>query len=163
MLLSDVMYRPRGTRMELFANKAGFELANSHYPGGTTVGADVREVRCYPPVSQPLSRDLTPLAQIAQHAERLFEELLSHSGEVPQVVAQIICGDENRAILRLLVGPCPPAQAYRALALVGPLNEGMPSTHLLEGCISGAWRIDKLDIANDSFRPHAQLPVRLHN
>ena len=70
--------------MDLFANKAGGELANSHYPGAMTSSQGVREVQCYPPVSQPLSRELTPLAQIAQHAERLFEELLSRDGEAPR-------------------------------------------------------------------------------
>ena len=135
--------------MGLFTNEVGADLAYAKSRSGETVSEGAREVSCYPPVSEPLSSDLTPLQQIAQHAERLFAELLAHTGEIPSVEASITSGDNKRTTLRLLVGPCPPAQACQAMALVGPLNEGMPSTHLLDGCVAGVWRIDKLDIAND--------------
>lgn len=166
MQLPDVMYLQGGNRMELLANRTGFERASSHYPGAIgaiIVSQAVREVRCYPPVSQPPSTDLTPLAQIAQHAERLFAEILSHDGEAPPVSARVICGDEKLAILRLLVGPCSPVQAYRAMSLVGPLNEGTPSTHLLQGRVSGAWRVDKVDIAKNFIRPYAYFPAWRHD
>ena len=107
-----------------------------------------REVRCYPPVSQSPGRHLTAIEQITQHAERLVEEILARSGTAPPVIAKVIDGDERHAILRLVVGACSFDQACRAMALVEPLNEGMPSTHLLDGCITGTWQIGKVDIIN---------------
>lgn len=133
--------------MGLLANETGTELAHSNYPGSKSINQGSREVRCYPPVSQPLSGDLTPLEQIAQHAEQLFQELMvSLSGDSPPVVAEVMSGDTARTTLCLHVGPCPHDQACQAMALVRPLNEGTPSTHLLDGCVAGLWRIDKLDI-----------------
>ena len=160
MQLPDVMYLQGGNRMELFANRAGLEVASSHHSGTLLFGEDAREIRCYPPISRPPSGDLAPLAQIAQHAERLFGELLSHAGEAPPVEARVISGDETLATLRLRVGPCSPVQVYRATCLVEPLNEGRPSTHLLQGRISGAWRIDKVEIVSSFIRPYADVPAR---
>ncbi len=159
MQLQDVMYLQGGSKVELFANMAGFGVASRHPHGAFLFGQEAREVRCYPPISRPPSSDLAPLAQIAQHAERLFAEVLSHAGEAPPVEARVICGDETLATLRLRVGPCSPLQAYRATCLVEPLNEGRPSTHLLQGRISGAWRIDKVEIVSRFIRPYGDVPA----
>jgi hypothetical protein len=132
----------------LSSNQAGEAQGYVNFAGATAASRGYREVRCYPPVSHPPGRHLAPAEQIAQHAERLIEEILARAGEAPPVIAKILDGDDRHAVLRLVVGACSFDQACRAMALVGPLNEGMPSTHLIDGCISGTWQIDKVDIIN---------------
>ena len=132
----------------LSSNQEWKALGYSNFAAAKTASKGFRDVRCYPPVSQPPDCHLTPLEQIAQHAERLVEEILARSGEAPPVIAKILGGDASHANLRLVIGVCSFDQACRAMALVEPLNEGIPSTHLLDGCISGTWQIDKVDIIN---------------
>ena len=132
----------------LSSNQAWKALGYSNFAAAKTASKDFRNVRCYPPVSQPLDCQLTPLEQIAQHAERLVEGVLARSGEAPPVIAKILGGDASHANLSLVVGACSFDQASRVMALVDRLNELIPSTHLLDGCISGTWQIDEVDIIN---------------
>lgn len=132
----------------LSSNQAWTALKYLNIAGVNAAAKGFREVCCYPPVSQSPGRHLTSMEQITQHAERLVEEILARSGEAPPVIAKVMSGDERHAILRLVVGACSFDQACRAMALIGPLNEGMPSTHLLDGRIAGTWQIDKVDIIN---------------